>query len=424
MRTKFTLPVTGAILGILLPFIVAIIQTGANLDTPQANAILLSSLFGFVGTILLLVQYTLGTRTIAQFFTKDILGLREVHKKIGIYGILIFLLHPIFVIAAYNENLLYIISLSNSNPFELAVAFGRIALYLIVIIWISSAVLRKKIAYRPWKYLHYLSYIILPLSLLHAPRTGTVFAQAPWISFYWNLLVMIYIICIIARFRYSFEFGKTAYAITQQRMLRDNTYEITLQPDSTYLENSKPGQFLYLQITLFGEEHPFSIVEHNKETGMIALAYTAYGPFTKKLSQLDAGNTVLLDGPYGVFTSEVDENSVLIAGGIGITPFMQTLSDTEKKQPLLLFANRSPQLAPYHAKLSTILPASSYIPLYSEDPESPQFVTKEVIIATVPIPAHSRYFLCGPPAMITSVRKILSELGVPRKQIFDESFNS
>ena len=45
---------------------------------------------------------------------------------------------------------------------------GRFALLAILLIWLSSAIVRGAISYRPWKYLHYLAYPVLFLSLLRA----------------------------------------------------------------------------------------------------------------------------------------------------------------------------------------------------------------------------------------------------------------
>ncbi|MFB4275546.1 hypothetical protein ACBJ59_09640 [Nonomuraea sp. MTCD27] len=59
-------------------------------------------------------------------------------------------------------------------------------------------------------------------------------------------------------------------------------------------------------------------------TGLV-FAIKDAGRFTARLRRLPVGATVPADGPYGAFTWEAqldDRPAVLVAGGIGVTPFV------------------------------------------------------------------------------------------------------
>jgi DMSO/TMAO reductase YedYZ heme-binding membrane subunit len=59
------------------------------------------------------------------------------------------------------ENILWIFTPSFITETEFHITLGRFALVLTLIVWITSAIVRSKIKWRPWKYIHLLSYPIL-----------------------------------------------------------------------------------------------------------------------------------------------------------------------------------------------------------------------------------------------------------------------
>lgn len=148
----------------------------------------LSSVLGFLGIIMLVWQLALGTRSISGLFTVNFASKLKVHKNLGIYGTLLIFLHPLLITIGYGESWLYSFLLHFDTGYEKAVTYGRLAFYLLIIIWISSALLRGKIKFRPWKYIHYLSYPILILSILHIPSIGKSF-NSSFIEYYWYIVV-------------------------------------------------------------------------------------------------------------------------------------------------------------------------------------------------------------------------------------------
>lgn len=148
-----------------------------------------------------------------------------------------------------------------------------------------------------------------------------------------------------------------------------------------------------------------------------------------------------LQRPAGRFLLPTDpvRPVVLIAAGIGITPFMSLLETLAARgdlsQPvLLLHGSRD---AAHHAfaariaRLAERLPRLQVITFHSRAPAADAarggMRGGRVGAAQVPaawIEADARFYLCGPPAMLRETTLGLRSRGVPRWAIFSEAFDA
>lgn len=157
------------------PFLVLLFDVNLSNYTPdqpvywQLVSYGLAIVFGYIGSILLFWQFILGIRFISSIFSNNTLEFNKIHKFLGIYGVLFALLHPFLIMYSFGETLAFVLmpDLSN-NPMAIGLGYGRIAFFLLLIIWISSAFLRNKIGFRTWKVIHFLAYPIMGFILSHA----------------------------------------------------------------------------------------------------------------------------------------------------------------------------------------------------------------------------------------------------------------
>ncbi|WP_024872361.1 ferredoxin reductase family protein [Tolumonas lignilytica] len=141
-----------------------------------------------------------------------------------------------------------------------------------------------------------------------------------------------------------------------------NVLELEVALPTDFHDEYLPGQFALL--TLHQEEgaHPFTIVREDIQNGSIIFAIKALGDYTRQLAQqVQVGDTVTVEGPYGRFVLPPSgSQQYWIAGGIGITPFMAWLeglvAEDERRpgahlyycvnsQQEILFAERLQQLS-------------------------------------------------------------------------------
>jgi NAD(P)H-flavin reductase len=146
--------------------------------------------------------------------------------------------------------------------------------------------------------------------------------------------------------------------------------------------------------------------------------------------EFKVGDTILLDGPMGddLIIDKTKENVVLIAGGIGITPFVTIVEDLVKnpgnvKDVTLIYGVQKEEDIIFRDHFDKLASNKSFtfIPVV-EKPHTWKgetgFVTN--VLNKMELKGSS-YYMCGPLAMADASEKLLIESGVDKKDIHIES---
>jgi ferredoxin-NADP reductase len=138
----------------------------------------------------------------------------------------------------------------------------------------------------------------------------------------------------------------------------------------------------------------------------------------------------------GVAADAAAQPVVLLAGGIGITPFRAMLRHLAQarsaREVTLVYANRTPQAAaflPELPALAAVLPGLRLVHCMSE-PEQAQpawtgergFVTESLLARHLPDPLAPLYYVVGPPAMTEALTEALVNFGVADEAVRIEAF--
>lgn len=392
----------------------------------------------FVGTWLLFWNYLLGIRSIVGKWIVDLAWLVNIHKKTGKWTLYTLVLHfgliSIYYFQKYQINLVQVSS-GDLRGFYKDVGF--VALGIIALIAVTSIWLRKRFSFRGWHNLHLLSYVVLPIALVHTIGIGR--EDLPLIGRYlWITLAIIYMILLIYQLLSSMGMFKYKYKILSEDSETPTVSNIVLVPEGKNMLHPMPGQFIYIQPEKTGESHPFGVINYEPLTGKIWIAPKRLGTFTEWLSTKGTNQRIFIDGPYGVFTSEFikDPNmqAVFIAGGIGIAPFMYSLYLLKKgiERPItLIYGNNTEDDIPFRDELAELAREVSNLKVVHviRDAVNPGFekgfVTIDVIKKYLGDDLTKYdFFICGPPVMINLVDKALRESGhVSKKSIHYELFS-
>ena len=106
-----------------------------------------------------------------------------------------------------------------------------------------------------------------------------------------------------------------------------------------------------------GARHAFSIVGAPQENELVLTTRMRDSAFKNALARLPIGGAAEIEGPFGSLTlhNKPDRAAVLIAGGIGITPFMSMLRHaTHAALPhrlVLVYSNRRPEDSAFLSEL-------------------------------------------------------------------------
>ncbi len=399
--------------------------------------IALGRIFGLLGAYTLIIQIMLVSRTkwIEGVFGFD--KLNKLHRLIG-YSILILLLnHPLFLIIGYaNTNQVsYVTQLSefltNWNG-VLYAFFGLIT--FILIISISIAIVRKRLRYETWYFVHLLTYLSLALVFKHQVQTADVSFGVG--LYYWYFLNIFAIGNLLL-----YRFLRPLYLFKKHHFVVDKVVEETPDTWSLYVTGKNLDKFYfnagqYANINILAKKmwytHPFSFSSaYNGK--FIRFTIKGLGDYTNKISGVAKGTRIVIDGPLGLFIRErAQKNKFLfIAGGIGITPIramIELISTTQSNDMILLFGSRTEKDIAFKKEFDKILEHCqtfkiTYILSTQIAGYESGYIDKEKIIRLVPDFLEREVFLCGPPVMMQKTALNLKEMGFDTKYLHFEKFS-
>jgi len=135
--------------------------------------------------------------------------------------------------------------------------------------------------------------------------------------------------------------------------------------------------------------------------------------------QVRVGTTLEIAHPVNLFAlAKLARKHLLLAGGIGITPFMAQLHDLRLSEvPYELhYATRSPQHGAYCELLASAEPRR--VRLYHDS--NRHFIDIEGLLSHQPLGTH--VYVCGPAGMIARVLDTARALGWPESHVHYEKF--
>ncbi len=160
--------------------------------------------------------------------------------------------------------------------------------------------------------------------------------------------------------------------------------------------------------------------------------------FKRSLGSLPVGAQLQVEGPFGALRlhNNVSRTAVLLAGGIGITPFRSMVVHASHEGialPIHLFyANRRPEDAPFLAELQDcqrrnprfhmVACMSELEPSRSDWPGARGAIDGPLLTEHLQGVASAVYYIAGPPAMVQAMHALLTERGVDDDDIRFEEF--
>lgn len=208
----------------------------------------------------------------------------------------------------------------------------------------------------------------------------------------------------------------------------ENIYTVEVKSHSGSFKY-QPGQFLHLALDEYDpssgwpESRCFSM-QSSPTDEHIRITYAIKGAFTTRMSkELNHGSRVTLKMPYGdLFTQQhAKVNTVFIAGGTGITPFLSLFtheSFNEYTKPKIYLGFRSKAYNIYNNELSSSCNSSKVVQLFNEEDDG--IIDIQQIFSENGTSCY--YFISGPPVMINSFRQTLIDKSVPTKNILTDDW--
>ncbi|GIF46550.1 putative ferric reductase [Asanoa ferruginea] len=295
----------------------------------------------------------------------------------------------------------------------------------------SIRAVRNAMSYELWRWLHMSTYLVLYLAFGHQFSLGQQLfrpgiVRTGWLAAYVGVVVVLAYGRVIAPLIFNLR-----YALRVADVIAESPDTVSIYLTGRKLDRLKVlgGQwfrFRFLSHGLWWQSHPFS-VSAAKNGRWLRLTIKVVGAYTRELRELDAGSRVWAIGPRGNFTAaqRTAARSLLIAGGIGITPIRAMLEELPPGATLIYRAS-TPAEVVLQREIDWLARARDvdvwYVIGARTDPGPRQVMSPNGLRQLVPDLARRDVYLCGPPGFVEAAQKTVRKAGVPRSKIHLAAF--
>lgn len=357
------------------------------------------------------------------------------HRRNGKLALYLVLAHVVFITLGYAS--MDRISLQAEASALISNYPGMIAAtvgtgLMVVVVLTSLVIVRRRLRYETWYLVHLTAYSSIVLTWFHEIPTGNELAANSTAAAYWTALYLVTLALLVL-----FRLFQPAIAAFRHRMrvsevISEGPNVISLRITGRRLDRlgARPGQFfLWRFLSQRGrwwEAHPFSL-SAAPDGESLRITVKNSGDFTSRIADVVPGTAVVAEGPFGAFTDGVrrGDRTVLIAGGIGITPVRALIEDMDGDLTVIYRAVSEEDLI-FRRELSALASNRGVKIFYvigdHRAPGAGRLLSPEHLRQMVPEIDHCDVYVCGPPAMMRFIAKNVRDAGVPATHIHTEQF--
>jgi len=187
-----------------------------------------------------------------------------------------------------------------------------------------------------------------------------------------------------------------------------------------------------------GNVRTFTIASAPQDDEVVIATRVRDTAFKRVLASMPIGAEVQADGPDGSFTlhRDVAKPAVFLTGGIGITPFRSMIRDavarTLPHSLWLFYSNTRPEDAAFldeFQQLANRTPLLHFVPTMTDMAKSSQrwwgatgLIDHAMLSSRLALDGP-RYYIAGPPAMVTAMHAMLTDAGVKDDDVRSDEFD-
>ena len=296
---------------------------------------------------------------------------------------------------------------------------------LIAVVVTSVVIVKRRLRYETWYLVHLSAYAGIALGWFHQIPTGNELVLDTVAADYWRALYVA-TLALLVGYRVLVPLANALrFRLRVAEVVAEGPGVVSLRITGRRLERlgARAGQYFVWRFLSRGRwwtAHPFSL-SAAPDGRSLRITVKALGDHTARLGSIRPGTRVLAEGPFGVFTAAARkrDKSLLIAGGIGITPIRALLEEL-RGDALVLYRVLAEEDVLFRDELEghpVQVVAGNHATAEGADLLSPDHLRE-----LVPDLAERDVFVCGPPAMTQAIARNVRKAGVPRRHVHTERF--
>ncbi|WP_030945744.1 ferric reductase-like transmembrane domain-containing protein [Streptomyces sp. NRRL S-646] len=354
------------------------------------------------------------------------------HAMAGRYTVCLLVAHLVLILLGYaaqdrasvwHETLTVVLD----YPDMLKATFGTVILFAVGIT--SARAARRRLSHEFWYYVHLLTYVAVFLAFFHQltlgnELSGHTAATAAWYVLYLGVAALVLWFRVLVPLRLNLRHRLRVESVHKEA---PGVYSVVVRGERLDELGALAGQFFrwrFLGEGMGWTSTPYSLSATPRQD-LMRITVKALGDHSAAVALLRPGTRVWAEGPYGSLTQDrqTAQKSLLIAGGVGITP-LRALFETLPGDVTLLYRARTAEDLALGGELEAIARWRGAKVLYAlngPDGRRPS-LTAQSLRASFPDLAGHDVYICGPHGFARELYEALRTAGVPDRRIHHESF--
>ncbi|MGH8921265.1 MAG: ferredoxin reductase family protein, partial [Actinomycetes bacterium] len=333
------------------------------------------------------------------------------HRWTGFTVFWLVILHPTVIIIGFNalgrDSVLYT---AGSLFIQPPVAAGLLAAIVILTVGaVSVRAARRRLSYERWHAIHIGLYAVIALATFHQVVEGASFAYSPLAGAYWWAMwafaIVVFVACrIVSPLLRNRRHQLRVAAVVPEA---GNAVSVYITGRELHELAARPGQFMvwrFPDLNPWWQANPFSL-SAAPDGQQLRLTAKAVGTTSAGLSELRPGMRVFAEGPYGAFTAlhRTRPATLLIAGGVGITPIRALLEELDGPVTVLCRARTAAEATLLAEMQELAARRRARFHLLTGRTADGDPLAAQNLLDLVPDVTDRDVYVCGPPAMTTAV---------------------
>jgi ferredoxin-NADP reductase len=196
------------------------------------------------------------------------------------------------------------------------------------------------------------------------------------------------------------------------------------------------GQYVDVKPSSFWGHSKSYTISSTPNDNLVQLTIKRQGDMSSAMIDMSIGGAANFDGPYGNFyPDKYMDDIVMIAGGIGITPFhsiiKNALESDGKAKITLIYSNKTQRDITFFDSLNRLTKSNPTFKIIycltrekitdSRITESGR-ISQNLINKYISPLSHKQYYICGSIGFVNDTWRMLKDMNIAEENIYTESF--